>query len=183
VERLHKVTDTCLLGVSGDISDYQHLVHRLDNLIIQHECRDDGHVLHAPNIYEYLCMLMYNRRSEFNPLWNQLLVGGVNNGQSFLGFVDLQGTHYQSSTIATGYGAYLAIPILRKAVEGREDEITEAEATQILESCMKVLYYRDCLAINKFQRAKVTADGVEITEPYEIDVEWDVAEYVKGYGA
>lgn len=43
----------------------------------------------------------------------------------------------------------MAQPLLRKAVEGREDEINETEAAQILEDCVKVLYYRDTQALNK----------------------------------
>ena len=67
----------------------------------------------------------------------------------FLGYVDLQGTTYQSSTIATGYGAYIAQPLLRKAVEGREDTLTEQEAIKLLDDCMRVLYYRDARSLNK----------------------------------
>ena len=68
---------------------------------------------------------------------------------SFLGYVDLLGVTYESSTIATGFGGYLAQPILRKYVEGREDELSEAEAIKIIEQCMRVLYYRDARALNK----------------------------------
>jgi len=36
-------------------------------------------------IYSYLSRVMYNRRSKFDPLWNSLVVGGVNmTGESFL---------------------------------------------------------------------------------------------------
>lgn len=76
-----------------------------------------------------------------DPLWNSLVLAGVDptTGVSFLGYVDLLGTTYQSSTIATGFGLHLAQPLLRKAVEGRENDIEEAEAQDILENCMKVL--------------------------------------------
>ena len=67
----------------------------------------------------------------------------------FLAYVDLLGTRYQSSSIATGFGAYLAQPLLRKAVEGNEDTMTFEEAKALLESCMRVMYYRDARAINK----------------------------------
>ena len=60
-----------------------------------------------------------------------------------MGCVNLLGTTYESSTIATGFGAYLAQPILRDAVEGREHEIEEQEAVALLEKCMTVLWYRD----------------------------------------
>lgn len=63
--------------------------------------------------------------------------------------MDLLGTTYSASTLATGYGAYLAQPILRKEVEGRETELTEEEAIRIMETCIRVLYYRDARSIDK----------------------------------
>jgi 20S proteasome subunit beta 7 len=65
-----------------------------------------------------------------------------------LGCVDYQGTTYQSSTIASGYGAYLAQPLLRKAVEGKEDTLTESEAEKIIDDCLRVLFYRDARSLN-----------------------------------
>lgn len=84
---------------------------------------------------------MYGRRSKVDPLWNSLVLAGVDktNGQSFLGYIDLLGTTYQSTTIATGFGLHLAQPLLRSEVEGREQDIDEAEARKIMENCMKVL--------------------------------------------
>jgi 20S proteasome subunit beta 7 len=91
---------------------------------------------------------MYNRRSKIDPLWNSFIVGGYTppsssdaegKGKPFLGFVDLLGVTYQSSTIATGFGMHLAQPLLRTAVEGKEDVLTEEQARAILEGCMKVL--------------------------------------------
>lgn len=67
----------------------------------------------------------------------------------FLSYVDLLGTTYSASTLATGYGSYIAQPLLRKAVEGNEDVITEDEAVRILEQSMKVLFYRDARSLNK----------------------------------
>lgn len=97
---------------------------------------------------------------------------------SFLGFVDLLGTTYQSSTIATGFGAYLAQPLLREAVEGRENVLTEAEARQLLERCMKVLWYRDARSTDIIQIAKVTAGGLTISDPYQVQPQdWSVAKY------
>ena len=105
-----------------------------------------------------------------NPLWNTLVVGGYRNGKrfgfihpdyfacqsymsrSFLGHVDLRGTMFEASTIATGFGAHLAQPILRKAIEGREHEITYEEAKAVMEDCMRVLYYRDARSLNKVCR-------------------------------
>ena len=67
----------------------------------------------------------------------------------FLAYVDLLGVTYSASTLATGYGAYIAQPLLRKAVEGKEDTLTEAEARTILEDALRVLFYRDARSINQ----------------------------------
>ena len=67
----------------------------------------------------------------------------------FLAYVDLLGTTYTASTLATGYGAHIAQPLLRKAVEGYEDVLTEAQAFDILETCMRVLFYRDARSLDK----------------------------------
>ena len=154
------------------MSDFQYLQRILDDLIIEEEITaQDGHKLGPVEIHEYLSQVMYGRRSKLNPLWNSLLVGGVRDGKRyvlemcmeadtsnecscasfhrFLAYVDLLGTTYTASTLATGYGAYIAQPLLRKAVEGKEDVLTEQEARKIIEDCMRVLFYRDARSLNK----------------------------------
>ncbi|KAI8972128.1 nucleophile aminohydrolase [Pilobolus umbonatus] len=183
IERLYPAGEHTIVGCSGDVSDYQYIQHLIDSVMIKEHCADDGHVLSAPQLYEYLWRVMYNRRSKFNPLWNSLVVGGIDKGEKFLGYVDLRGTTYQSTTIATGFGAHLARPILRKRVEGRENEITEEEAIEIMNDCLRVLFYRDARSLNKYQRAKITESGLEITDPYTLETEWGFAENIRGYGA
>ncbi|RIB12092.1 nucleophile aminohydrolase [Gigaspora rosea] len=172
VERLYAVGDFTVIGASGDISDFQYTKHLLDAEMVKEYYINDGHVLGAPHIYEYLSRVMYHRRSQINPLWNSYVVGGYHNGEGFLGYVDLKGTTYKSSSIATGFGAYFAQPILRKIVEGHENTLSEEEAIDAVDKCMRVLFYRDARSLNKFQRAKITAQGVEITQPYSLDTEW-----------
>lgn len=92
---------------------------------------------------------MYTRRSKVNPLWNSLVIAGFKNGKKTLGVVDIHGTTWQSDSVATGFGAYLAQPLLRKAVEGKEDTLSEEDAVKILDDCMRVLYYRDARSLNK----------------------------------
>ncbi|KAB5589006.1 20S proteasome subunit beta [Ceratobasidium theobromae] len=143
---------------------------------------DDGHDLGPSEIYEFLSRVMYSRRSKFDPLWNSIVVGGYKDGKSLLGYVDLLGTTYSASTISTGYGSMIAIPLLRKAVEGREDTLTEEEGKDILIDCMKVLFYRDARSLNKFQIATVTASGINISESMEAPTVWGFAKGIRGYG-
>ena len=74
---------------------------------------------------------------------------------SFLGYVDLLGTTYSSPTLATGFGAHIAQPLLREAYEakagtdGNGELLTAEEAEALLNECMKVLFYRDARSLNK----------------------------------
>ena len=102
--------------------------------------------------YTALAAVLYKRRSESNPLWTNVLAGVENDGSIFLGSCDLLGTQFQADSIATGYGAHLAQPLLRDAVEmaqARKVPLTEQEAFQVIEKCMKVLYYRDARSLDK----------------------------------
>lgn len=137
------------------MSDFQYIQQMLDDLMIEEVVTaDDGHTLGPKEVHEYLANVMYQRRSKFNPLWNSMIVGGFRDGERFLAFVDLLGITYTSSTIATGYGSYIAQPLLRKAVEGREDTLTEEEARAIMEQSLKVLFYRDARSLNKVRFAR-----------------------------
>jgi len=183
IQRLHPVGEFTLIGAGGDMSDFQYLQHILDNLMIEENNEDDGHKLGPREIYEYLSQVMYARRSKINPLWNSMIVGGFKDGKSFLGYVDLLGTTYSSSTIATGYGSMIAIPLLRKAVEGRETTLEEEEAKQLIVDCMKVLFYRDARSLNKFQIGTITEKGITISDSMEAPTDWSFADKIRGYGA
>ncbi|KIJ92673.1 hypothetical protein K443DRAFT_685103 [Laccaria amethystina LaAM-08-1] len=183
IQRLHAVGNNTMIGAGGDMSDFQYIQNMLDELMIDEFTAQDGLALGPAEIHEYLSQVLYARRTKMNPLWNSILVGGFKDGQRFLAYVDLLGTTYSASTLATGYGSYIAQPLLRKAVEGREDVITEAEALEIIETSMRVLYYRDARSLNKFQVATITAEGAKISESKSLDTTWSFAEGIRGYGA
>jgi 20S proteasome subunit beta 7 len=113
-----------------------------------------------------------------NPLWNDLVVAGKDaDGKAFLGWVDKIGTTFEENIVATGFGSYLAIPLLR---EKYRPDLDEGEARALLEDCMRILFYRDCRASNRIQIAKVEEESgdVLISEPYELDTHWDSAAFV-----
>jgi len=183
IQRLHPVGDHTVIGAGGDMSDFQYIQSLLDELITDEFAAQDGHTLGPVEIHEYLSQVMYARRSKIDPLWNSLVIGGFENGKSFLSYVDLLGTTYTASTIATGYGAYIAQPLLRKAVEGNESTLSEEEAFKILENSMRVLFYRDARSLDKYQIATVTEKGVTISESRKLETAWSFAEGIRGYGA
>ncbi|KAJ6830926.1 proteasome subunit beta type-4 [Iris pallida] len=169
VERIKLIGKHSLLGASGEISDFQEILRYLDELVLYDNMWDDGNSLGPKEIHNYLNRVMYNRRNKFNPLFNSLVLGGVKNGQKYLGMVNMIGTHFEDNHVATGFGNHLARPILRD--EWRED-MTYEEAVKLLEKCLLVLLYRDRSAINKFQIAKITGEGMTISQPYSLKTFW-----------
>jgi 20S proteasome subunit beta 7 len=179
--RLHSIKDT-LIGAGGEYSDFQAIIDLLKANALEEECTasslyDDEHSSNAKELWNYLRAVMYNRRNKMDPLWNDLVIAGRDaTGKPFLGWVDKIGTTFEENLVATGFGSYLAIPLLR---EKYKPDLQEGEARALLEDCMRVLFYRDCRASNRIQIAKVNEAGETlISEPYELDTSWDSASFV-----
>ena len=184
-QRLIPVGKETVVGVGGDISDLQYLEKYLEDLEIDENYDNDGQSLTARHVFSYLSKTFYNRRSKMDPLWNAVLVAGHDNGEPFLSYVDLLGVTYSAPTLATGFGAYLAIPLLRKLVDkdGDEKNITEEQARKVVDECMKVLFYRDARSIDKYSVATITKEGVRIEKDVRCeDMSWRFAEHIRGYG-
>lgn len=169
-QRVHRVNDNVVLGASGEISDFQFIMTLLDELTTDDFRDDDGIQLGPKEVYAYLCRVMYNRRNKFDPLWNSLVVGGLQDGQPFLGMVGMIGTHYTDSHVTTGFASQLARPLFR---ERQSDDMSEEDALKLMYDALRVCYYRDKVSMNKFQVAKVTKAGVSISEPFALDMRWD----------
>ncbi|CCD23662.1 proteasome core particle subunit beta 7 NDAI_0B06310 [Naumovozyma dairenensis CBS 421] len=190
IERLIKVGKSTIVGISGDISDMQHIEKLLDDMEIENNYdnlyANDEEALKPSYVFEYLAAVMYNRRSKMNPLWNALIVAGVEDGKPFLRYVNLLGVTYSSPTLATGFGAHLAIPLLRRVIDNESDiaktDLDTAKNT-ILE-CMKVLYYRDARSSRKFSLAIIDNDqGLIFEKGLQVEnMKWDFAKNIRGYG-
>ncbi|NXI51761.1 PSB4 protein, partial [Chloroceryle aenea] len=144
---------------------------------IDEELLGDGHSYSPKAIHSWLTRVMYNRRSKINPLWNTVVIGGHYNGESFLGYVDMLGVAYEAPTLATGYGAYLAQPLMRETLE-KKSSLTKEEARDLIERCMKILYYRDAEADAQYEIAIATEKGVEVEGPLTLEANWDIAHLV-----
>lgn len=181
VSRVMRVNDTTIMGADGDYADFQFLKSVIEQKCISDRCAGDGFQYTAPSLHSWLTRVLYNRRSKFNPLWNSLVVGGFAGDEPFLGYVNKIGTAYEAPSIATGYGAYIAQPLLRDALD-KKPNLTEADAKELLKQCITVLYYRDGRAWNKYEIATVTSDApAKIEGPLEVTGDWSIATMVKGY--
>ena len=177
----------------------------LAELVLDEHVRDDDAKITAAEIQSYLSRVAYNKRNKMNPLYNRLIVAGFKDGKrcvlgaaallssrlaappphprarlpcpaSHLGYVDLYGTTFSDDYIATGYGNYMALPLIRDRWRA---DLSEGEARALLEDCMRVLWYRDTRALNKIQLAKITAEGTVISEPYAVDTKWNFRSFVQ----
>jgi 20S proteasome subunit beta 7 len=150
----------------------QYLDRLLNSLSIEEDYSSTGHSMNAKNLHKYLSKVLYKRRSDFNPLWNQLLVAGLDEeSKPFLASADLLGTTFTAPSLATGFGAHLAQPLLRKVAgdEAAAEKLTAAEAVAAVKECMKVLFYRDARSMDKYSIAVVTKDGINLQEDEKLE--------------
>ncbi|GFN98038.1 proteasome subunit beta [Plakobranchus ocellatus] len=176
--RLLKVNDTTVLGAAGDYADFQYLTNVIEQQVIDEECLNDGFGYTPKSLHCWLTRVLYNRRSQFNPLWNTYIVAGLEEEKPFLGYVDKIGMAYEAPSLACGFGAYLALPIIRDAME-KNPTMTQEEAVSLIDRCMKLLYYRDARSLNKYQIAIITKAGVDLRGPIKADTNWEVAHMIK----
>lgn len=188
LQRIIEVGNDVVVGISGDISDFQYIERLLDDLVIEDGYDMDKPNLKANHVHEYLTRVMYNRRSKMNPLWNAILVAGYDDkGEVLLKYVDLLGVSYSAPCLATGFGTHLAIPLLRKKVDSEEDikKLTKEEAINAVKDCMKVLFYRDARSWNNYTLCIIEKSTGKIDLQKDVKVEnmkWDFARNITGYG-
>jgi len=181
VERLLKVNESTIIGGFGDFADFQYLSKLLEQQSIDDRVVGDGVYRDASSIHNWLRCVLYNRRSKMNPLWNTIVVAGRTfNGEPYLGYVDKIGVAFQDKTVATGYGSYIALPMMRKELENNPD-MTVAEARLLMVRCLRVLFYRDCRSLNRFQIGTVTATESSVSEPLSADTDWTIGANPSGY--
>lgn len=174
--RVLKVNDLILLGSGGDYADYQYLKDIIEQKIIDEQCIGDGLQLKPKSLHCWLTRVLYNKRSKMDPLWNNYVVAGIQDGEPFLGAVDKLGTAYEDAAICTGLGAYMATPLLRDALQN--GPLDEESAKVLVCKCMEVLFYRDARSFPRYQLGVVTASGVVVDAPVELKHDWSLAHMI-----
>mmetsp|Transcript_26037 Transcript_26037/g.45330 ORF Transcript_26037/g.45330 Transcript_26037/m.45330 type:complete len:246 (+) Transcript_26037:113-850(+) len=173
--RLRKVGEYAMLGASGELSDFQYLGKLIDELDLEDWLNQDECLLGPKEYASYIGRVMYNRRSKGNPLYNQFVVVGCKPGSPpLLAFVDHQGTFFEEDYIATGFGSYLAMPLLREAWKEKNGvPFTKDEAVAMAKKCLQICFYRDCYAYNKITIGICDGASTSISEPIALDHYWE----------
>ncbi|KAK3094679.1 hypothetical protein FSP39_004824 [Pinctada imbricata] len=177
LSRLMKVNDNTVIGMGGDYADFQFLQSIIEQRVIEEECLNDGFSYTPKSLSSWMTRVMYNRRSNFNPLWNTYLVGGLQDGEPYLSYIDKIGIAFEAPTVACGFGSYIALPLLRDVYEANPN-MSLSEAEKHIDRCMKILYYRDARSLNKYETITVTKDGAMLKSPIVSDTNWEIAHLI-----
>merc|ERR1719370_19831 len=181
ISRVMKVNERTVMGAGGDYADFQFLQDVIEQRVIDEECLDDGISYTPKALHSWLTRVMYNRRSRFNPLWNSVVIGGVeNDGSTYLGTVNMIGIAFKDDAIATGFGAHLALPMMRDALE-QKPKLSLAEAKDLMAKCMEVLFYRDARSFDEYEMAVITSTGAEVISPIPVKSSWQLGHGMEGY--
>ncbi|KAG5468482.1 hypothetical protein LSCM1_02464 [Leishmania martiniquensis] len=173
IPRIKLLGDYSAVCATGDYADFQMMAKEVEDSIERQKMYHNVDELCPSEVFSYMHRCIYRKRCDFEPCLCQMVFIGARDGKTFLAGVDDVGTRWEDDCIATGYGGHIALPLLRQALENNPGGLSRAEAAQILTECLRVLFYRECRAINRFQMADASSDGVRISEPFHVDTNWE----------
>lgn len=87
--------------------------------------------------------------------------------------MDKLGTAYEDKAICTGYGAHMALPLIRDFLD-KNTNPTQEQAVTLVHKCMEILYYRDARSYPKYQYGILTKEGVKIEGPITVEQNWSL---------
>uniref|UniRef100_A0A8C9G9G1 Proteasome subunit beta n=1 Tax=Piliocolobus tephrosceles TaxID=591936 RepID=A0A8C9G9G1_9PRIM len=205
VQRIFKINNKSVMSFSGELADAQYLNNLLTRVNMDNISeKKNKYDIHDTKFYHsYVSRLFYNRKDRINPLFNTIVIAGLNSQEYdsndenvllysetdkdnenykiidkndlYIGFTDMHGTKFSEDYITTGYARYFALTLLRNHYK---DNMTEDEARYLLNECLKILYFLDTTASNKIQIVKITSKGVEFEKPYILTATVNSRDYV-----
>nr|CDQ02227.1 BMA-PBS-7, isoform e [Brugia malayi] len=132
-------------------------------------------------LHGFLTSLLYYRRTRMNPLWNTLVVAGLQTQndqlEPFIGVITSRGVAYRTKSVATGMGAMLLNQVIETEQRKNDGKLSKEQAIDILRKSLELSIYHDCVADNEFEISTVDKDGVQLGVPEFIAGNWDIAEY------
>lgn len=166
--RTFKLTAHCLISYSGEYSDIQNL-HKL----LKYELMKDTLTVKPRGIHSMVQRILYTCRSRLQPLNVFTVVGGMENGEPFVGAVNNIGNFYTTDVVSNGLGAYIATPYLRSLIENKS--VCREEAVKIMTDAMRLMCYRGCNVGDTYNVGIVESEMCEVREPVNVETDWEVA--------
>uniref|UniRef100_A0A1I7ZK73 Proteasome subunit beta n=1 Tax=Steinernema glaseri TaxID=37863 RepID=A0A1I7ZK73_9BILA len=182
--RQYRVNDQCVVAFGGDHADFQWLQNVIERQEAEMRTYDQRAKMTPKALHGYLTSLMYYRRTKMNPLWNTLIIAGMqpepldyDTLKPFIGVITQRGVAYKTQSVATGLGAMLLNQAIETDVRAKKGELDEQGAVDILRKCMELTIYHDCVADDTFDVTTVSGSGVTFRKPETIIGNWEIAEY------
>lgn len=176
VPRIRIVGKTSAICCSGDYADFGEMYRQLDDIV--QGSRMEANVSEpTPNqLFNFMHRTVYHQRNEFEPFMCKFVFVGVDEStkESFVGVCDSVGTRWTDECAASGMAAYNCLPLMRRALEMKKGQkLTKDEAMAVIQDCCRVIFYRECRAINRFQIADATAEKVLISDPFIVETNFE----------
>merc|ERR1712093_261965 len=115
LERIKKVNNKVIIGASGNYSDFRYIIKIIDDLLTNDFCESDGLILTPYQVYMCLFRVMYNRRNSFDPLWNSLVIAGFHQQKTFIGLINMLGTHFTNDYVVIGIANHIVRPYFKES--------------------------------------------------------------------
>lgn len=178
--RVSAVTGHTAVAYSGDEAAYHRAMRGLEAEIRERRAlyglagEGAAEELSAREVHGLLSDQNYEARNDMKPEYCSYLVCGFDprTSESYIGATDVYGTHFQADYFATSLGKYFTLAVLR---EKWRPGLSLEEGAQILEDCLRVLWYNDCQASRTYVLARVTAEGVQLSDARTLEDDWSVA--------
>lgn len=183
VSRQYKVNNNMIVAFGGDHADFQWLQNVIERQVLAWKMI--GQDMSPKALHGYLTSLLYARRTRMNPIWNTLIVAGIedeekNNKETsspFIGVITQKGVAYQTKHVATGIAAMLLNQAVEDEWRKKGDKFTRAEAEALVRKALELTIYHDCTADNDFEVGVVDTDeGVIQGRQETIIGDWSIAE-------
>jgi len=182
VSRQYRVNKNSLVAFGGDHADFQTLQNIIERRQNELRAHDRESILYPKQLFSYLSTLLYYRRCKMNPMWNTLIVCGMQPEQfdhtklsPFIGVITPKGVAYEAKHVATGLSAMLLNQVIE--TEYRSKTMTKDEAIACLKKAHELTIYHDCVASNVYELAVVDKEDVHLSKSETITGNWLIAEY------
>ena len=79
VQRMYILSNDVIIGFDGEYSDFAYIVEELEKSLNESAFMDDNSLLSAASTFNFLRAWLYNQRTKMEPLWNTIVVIGMEN--------------------------------------------------------------------------------------------------------
>ncbi|CAD5207288.1 unnamed protein product [Bursaphelenchus okinawaensis] len=182
IPRQYRVNENVVVAFGGDHADFQWLQNVIERVEEEHKTYDRSIKVTPRGLYNYLTSLLYYRRTKMDPLWNTLIVAGMNPEPTydelapFIGVITQRGVAYEAKSVATGLGQMLLNESMERTIR-EEGKLTKDGALNLLRETVKLGYYHDCCADNEIDLSVVDKEGTHLLKPERFIGDWSLAEY------